>query len=100
MQGLMMDVPLSITSVMRHAERNHGEREVVSLTADGGLHRYTYVDAFRRVRRLANALSRLDLAPGDRVATDGWRARPSDRRSFRSGAQPSLTASLTLTPLS
>lgn len=67
-----MDVPLSITSVMRHAERNHAEREVIALTADGGLKRQTYTETFRRARRLANALARLGLAPGDRVATLAW----------------------------
>ena len=29
MQGLMMDVPLTITGIMRHAERSHGDREIV-----------------------------------------------------------------------
>ena len=32
MQGLMMDIPLTITSIMRHAERVHGAQEIVSVT--------------------------------------------------------------------
>ena len=32
MQGLMMDVPLTITSIIRHAERVHGHKEIVSVT--------------------------------------------------------------------
>ena len=64
-----MEVPLTITSIMRHAEQNHGEREIVSVTPDHARHRYTYRDAFRRTRQLANALALLRLAAGDRVAT-------------------------------
>ncbi len=72
MRGLMMETPLLITSIMRFAERQHGEREVVSVTAEQPLHRYTYSDAFRRARRLANALDGLGLEHGDRVATLAW----------------------------
>ena len=34
MQGLMMDFPLTITSIMEHAERVHGAQEIVSVTRD------------------------------------------------------------------
>ncbi len=69
MLGLMMDTPLLISAILRHAEREHGEREVVSATATGLRHRISYADAFRRARRLANALDRLGVERGDRVAT-------------------------------
>jgi len=72
MRGLMMNTPLTITSLMRHAETQHTEREIVSITHDHSLHRYTYGDAFRRVRRLANVLAGLGLGPFDRVATLAW----------------------------
>ncbi|HCJ38864.1 MAG TPA: long-chain fatty acid--CoA ligase, partial [Halieaceae bacterium] len=55
MQGLMMDFPLTITSIMEHAERVHGAQEIVSVTRDNPRHRYTYADSFARVRQLANA---------------------------------------------
>ena len=32
MQGLMMDVPLLITDLIRFADRNHGDTEIVSKT--------------------------------------------------------------------
>ena len=35
-------------------------------------HRYTYGECFQRVRKLANALERLGLSQGDRVATMAW----------------------------
>jgi fatty-acyl-CoA synthase len=72
MHGLMMDTQLLISSILRHADRNHGAREIVSVTADNPQHRYRYADCFRRTRQLANALDRLGLAQGDRVATLAW----------------------------
>jgi acyl-CoA synthetase (AMP-forming)/AMP-acid ligase II len=72
MQGLMMDAPLLITDLIRHADRHHGETEIVSKTVEGGIHRYTYREAHRRSRRLANALAALGVKPSDRVATLAW----------------------------
>jgi 3-(methylthio)propionyl---CoA ligase len=72
MQGLMMDVPLLISSLIRHADRYHGDAEIVSRTVEGPIHRYTYRDAHARARRLARALSRLGIAPGVRIGTLAW----------------------------
>jgi fatty-acyl-CoA synthase len=72
MHGLMMNVPLLISSLLRHADRNHGDTEIVSRRLEGDIHRYTYRDCHARTRRLANALTRLKIAPGDRVATLAW----------------------------
>ena len=78
MQGLMMDFPLTITSIMEHAERVHGAQEIVSVTRDNPRHRYTYADAFGRVRQLANAMKAWGMSPSDRVATLAW----NDYRHF------------------
>lgn len=78
MFGQMMDRPLLISSIARHAELQHPRREIVSITVDNPRHRYTYRDAFARSRQLANALSRLGLQQGDRVATLAW----NDYRHF------------------
>ena len=72
MNGLMMDIPLTITSIVRHAERVHGHKEIVSITRDNPRHRYTYRDCFARARQLANAMHAWDLKQGDRVATLAW----------------------------
>jgi acyl-CoA synthetase (AMP-forming)/AMP-acid ligase II len=72
MQGLMMDQPLLISELIRHADRVHGETEIVSRTVDGGIHRYDYRRAHARARRLANALRRLGVSTHDRVATLAW----------------------------
>lgn len=72
MQGLMMDSDLLVSSILRHADQNFPGREIVSVTADNPRHRYTYKDCFRRTRQLANALDKLGLQRGDRVATVAW----------------------------
>jgi fatty-acyl-CoA synthase len=72
MRGLMMDTPLLISTIARHAELNFPRREIVSVTQDVPLHRYTYRDCLGRSRRLANALAKLNLSRGDRVATMAW----------------------------
>jgi len=76
MLGQMMSSALTVTSVLHHAVRWHGEAEIVSRRLDGGVHRYRYADFGRRVHQLANALTALGIKPGDRVATlawNGWR---------------------------
>jgi len=72
MQGLMMDVPLMISSLIRHADRYHGDTQIVSRTVEGPIHRYTYRDAHRRARQLALALRQLGVEHGDRVGTLAW----------------------------
>ena len=72
MHGLMMESELLISSILRHADKNFGDREIVSVTADNPLHRYTYADCCRRTRQLANAMAKLGLDHGDRIATLAW----------------------------
>ena len=52
MQGLMMDLPLLLSNFIEHAARNHGDVEVVAREIEGDLHRYTYREAERRMKRL------------------------------------------------
>jgi acyl-CoA synthetase (AMP-forming)/AMP-acid ligase II len=70
--GQMMDMPLLVSSLIDFAERHHGDAEIVSRRVEGDLHRYTYADAARRARRVANALDRLGVPEGARVATLAW----------------------------
>ena len=70
--GMMMHRPLNILQVLDYAAEIHPRREIVSVTLEGGLHRIGYRDVRGRVAKLANALVRLGLAPGDRVATIAW----------------------------
>src|SRR6185436_7151325 len=72
MQGLMMDQPLLISTLIRHADRHHGAVEIVTKTVEGAIHRYTYRDAHARARKLANALKKMGIQQTDRVATLAW----------------------------
>ena len=73
MKGLMQDWPLLVHCVLDHAARWHGEREVVSRSLEGPIHRLNYRDLDRRARALASAAKRnLVLGEGSVVATMAW----------------------------
>ena len=70
--GLMMEMPLLLSGILRHAAAQHGATEVVSRETHGPLFRYTFADCAARARRLANALAALGLEAGDAVASIAW----------------------------
>jgi fatty-acyl-CoA synthase len=72
MNGQMMQQPLLISSLLVHAERHHGEQEVVTRRVEGDIHRETYREMAARARRMAKALGALGVRPSDRVATLAW----------------------------
>ncbi|OGX81601.1 3-(methylthio)propionyl-CoA ligase [Hymenobacter coccineus] len=72
MLGLMMHAPLRVAALLEHAAKWHADTEIVSRLPEGGLFRYTYAAADARARRLAGALGRLGVQPGDRVGTLAW----------------------------
>ena len=72
MNGLIMDMPLTVTMIMRHAELYHGAREVVSAISEQDVQRTTYAGVFRRARMLFNALRELGCKPGARIASLAW----------------------------
>ncbi|MBV9311912.1 MAG: long-chain fatty acid--CoA ligase [Solirubrobacterales bacterium] len=74
LEGLMMRTPLLVRGIADRAEQLFGQREVVSVTAEG-VERSNYLEVVQRARRLASALARLGIEPGDRVATFGWNSR-------------------------
>lgn len=72
MLGLMQDWPLTVDKILEHAATWHGEVEVVSRSVEGSIIRSTYAEIHQRAKRLSNALKRLGIKPGDRVATLAW----------------------------
>lgn len=72
MNGLMQQHALLISTLLTHAERHHGDQEIVSRRVEGDVHRYTYRDLGERARRMANALAAGGISFGDRVATLAW----------------------------
>src|ERR1700678_1770491 len=71
MRSTMMDVPLTIASIMRYGTSIFGDREVVTWTGDG-TRRRTYAEVGRRGARLANALRGLGVDGDQRVGTFMW----------------------------
>ncbi len=69
------DVQLNTTTLIRHAARTHGDREIVYRTANGDWDRYTYAVAYERMQRGANALRALGVDPGTRVGVLDWNSR-------------------------
>ena len=72
LHGLMMQMPLLISSLIEHAERHHGEAEIVSRRVEGDIHHTTNRALHGRARQMANALGALGIARSDRVATLAW----------------------------
>jgi fatty-acyl-CoA synthase len=70
--GQMMHEPLLISSQIEFAARFHGATEVITRSVEGAIHRSSWGEIARRAKRLANALERLGIKPGDRVATIAW----------------------------
>jgi fatty-acyl-CoA synthase len=70
-RGLMMDRQLGVAAIAERAEALFGGSEVVS-RGTAGLERRTYAEVVGRARRLADALRRLGVRRGDRVATFAW----------------------------
>ena len=62
MNGLMMDYPLTLSTIFRRAETLFRRQEIVWRLADKSIRRYTCADFADRARRLAQVL--IDL--GDR----------------------------------
>jgi len=72
----MQQTPLLTSSLIEHAGCNHASTEVVSRSPDRTLVRSTWGEVAQRSRRIANMLRRLDVYPGERVATLAWNRTP------------------------
>lgn len=71
----MMQIPLDLGSLLRHAAREHGAAAVVTLGAQGQLHRSSWKQLEQRARLWGQVWSRLGLRAGSRVAFLGWNAQ-------------------------
>ncbi|MGF6722225.1 acyl-CoA synthetase (AMP-forming)/AMP-acid ligase II [Paraburkholderia sp. GAS41] len=72
MEGLMMQQPLLVASLLKHVERHHGTQEIVSRRVEGDIHRHQYRDLARRARRIAKVPQELGIGPGERVGALAW----------------------------
>jgi fatty-acyl-CoA synthase len=72
MRGTMMDFQLTLPAILERSSKLFHRVEIVSRRPDRSVVRTTYGDFYRRARRLADALTKLGLRPGDRVASMMW----------------------------
>jgi fatty-acyl-CoA synthase len=73
-ESTMQDFPLTITSVLRHGQAVYASSECVTWT-DAGPQRGTFGEIAANAARLANALAKLGVQPGDRVGTFMWNSQ-------------------------
>ncbi len=72
MLGLMQSHALLISNLIEHAERHHGDGEIVSRRVEGDIHRTTWAQVAGRSRQIANALDGAEVPAAARVATLAW----------------------------
>jgi len=70
-RSTMQDYPLTIGAIMRHGARVYGASECVTWTG-AQPRRASYAQVAQNAGRLAGALARLGIKPGDPVATFCW----------------------------
>ncbi len=69
MLGQMQDWSLCVTRIVDHAAREHGSRELVTRWADGSETRTTWTGVRHDALRMTQALRKLGVGKGDRIAT-------------------------------
>lgn len=72
MQGTMMDYQLTLKPILERGYRLAANKEIVTKIAPDKMHSYTYTEFYKRCGQLANALTRLGIKDGERVATLAW----------------------------
>lgn len=66
------DFQLNTITMLKHAALIFPEVEIVDRNFDGTIFRYNYGRAYERVKKLANALEKAGVKPGDRVGVMEW----------------------------
>ena len=69
MLGAMQDWDLRVTRLIDHAAREHAGREIVTHWADGSETRTNWAEVRRDALKMTQALRKLGVAKGDRIAT-------------------------------
>jgi len=75
--AMMMEQPLLLSSIVTHAANAFPYQEIVARRLDNGLDRISFVEFETRCKKTASALqTRLDIRPGECVATLAWNTLP------------------------
>ena len=69
MKGNMTKIGLTTNMLISHAEKNHGQTEVLSVDVKGDVEKSTWQKVGERARKIASALDKLGLKKGDRLGT-------------------------------
>lgn len=73
MNGLIMDYPLTTTTILKYAKSAFPHKKLISYLPNGDRHEYTYGELEKRSCQLANALkNKLGITKGDMVGTFAW----------------------------
>jgi len=73
MEGLMMDYPLTTTTILKYGNSAFNHKKIISHLPDGTRHEYCFGDLYKRCNILANALTqKLGITKGDMVGTFAW----------------------------
>ena len=65
MLGMMQDWPLRVTRIIDHAAKYHAKRPVISRSVEGPITRSSWAEVHGRALKVAQALVRLGVKPGD-----------------------------------
>ena len=68
----IMDTQLNTWLMLDHAKKHFGDVEIVTQLSPTFTHRYTYKDMVERTFKLMNAIEKMGLEPGSRIATMAW----------------------------
>ncbi len=72
MLGLMQDWKMRVTHILDHAAKYHGSREIISRSVEGPIERSNWAEARDRAIKVAQALTRLGVRPGDMIGCMAW----------------------------
>ncbi|MCT1368093.1 long-chain-fatty-acid--CoA ligase [Kocuria sp. HSID16901] len=85
------DYPLNMTSLFRYAARTFPDNTVTYRDFEGTWHRSSYREEFTRIARMAHALTRIGVEPGDTVGVLDWNSQRHLELYF---AVPALAATM------
>ncbi|SEA68535.1 fatty-acyl-CoA synthase [Flavobacterium gillisiae] len=77
MKGLIMDYPLTTTTILEYGNSVYHNKKIITYLPDGTREEYRFGDMYKRCKKLANALTKkLGINNGDMVGTFAWNHAP------------------------
>jgi fatty-acyl-CoA synthase len=77
MNSLMMNYPLTTTTILEYGNSVYHYKKIITYLPDGTRHEYQFSDMYKRCKKLANALiNKLGIKAGDIVGTFAWNHAP------------------------